>query len=205
MKIFLDIGAWNGDTAKSILSSKYTFDKIYCFEPQLDLCEDIRKIDNPKIVIEEFGLWNKNCRTLVYMYAHKRGRINDGASVYEDKIPVEKKSVEVQMIKASEWFAENINDDDYVVLKINCEGAECDILEDLMDSEEFKKVDALIIDFDVRKIPSQKHREAELTNRLKNYNIPMYIIKVSDQFQFGYKIYVYGLDMMFKGDFLENK
>ena len=205
MRIFLDIGAWNGDTTLLVLKSKHEFDKIYCFEPQLNLCEEIRKIDNPKIVVEEFGLWNKNCKTPVYMYANKRGRKNDGASVYEDKIPVEKKSVEVRMVKASEWFANNINDDDFVVLKMNCEGAECDILDDLMDSGEFSKVDALLVDFDVRKIPSQRHREVELMERLLKCNIPMYICGRNDQFAFRENVWIHGLDMIFKGDLLENK
>jgi hypothetical protein len=41
-----------------------------------------------------------------------------------------------------------------------------------MDSGEFRKVAFAMIDFDVRKIASQKHREAELRNRLEPFKFP---------------------------------
>jgi len=185
MRIFLDIGAWKGDTAESVLSSKHQFDIIYCFEPQLDLCEDIRKIDSPKIKVVEFGLWNKTCTVPIYMDADKRvGRQADGATVYQDKFSSgNMRSVEVNMVKASDWFKENLNADDFIVMKMNCEGAECDILDDLMDSGEFNKVKALMVDFDVRKVPSQQYREQELVERLKNYPIPYYSVDRYDQWR----------------------
>lgn len=181
MRIFLDIGAWKGDTAQSVLSSKHEFDRIYCFEPQAYLCNDIRALNNPKVIDLEFGLWNKTGKTNLYWQADKKGRKTDGATVYKDKFETETKSTEVMMVKASTWFAENIKPDDYVVMKINCEGSECDIIDDLVDSGEFSKVNALMVDFDVRKIPTLVHRENEIREKLKNYNIPMYFVELSDQ------------------------
>jgi FkbM family methyltransferase len=183
MKIFLDIGAWKGDTAESVLSSKHHFDIIYCFEPQLDLCEDIRKLNHPEIKVVEFGLWNQTCTTPIYIDTQKRvGRQSDGATVYQDKFSSgQQKAIEVKMVKASDWFKENLSADDYIVMKMNCEGAECDILDDLMDSGEFNKVKAFMVDFDVRKVPSQQYREQEILDRLKNYSIPYYSVDRYDQ------------------------
>ena len=181
MKIFLDIGAWKGDVAQSVLSSKHDFDRIYCFEPQLDLCEEIRSIDNSKIIVQEFGLWNKSCEVNIYADANKGGRKNDGATVYGDRFTGLKNSIKVKMVKASDWFKNNLETGDYVVMKMNCEGSECDILDDLMDSGEFSKISALMVDFDVRKIPSQKHRESEVVERLKNYKIPVHFVNRYDQ------------------------
>jgi FkbM family methyltransferase len=182
MKIFLDIGAWKGDTAKSVLTSKHDFDKIYCFEPQLDLCDAIRALNNPKITVEEFGLWNKTDIVPLFTDANKKsGRVSHGATVYEDKFSGANRTADVRMMKASDWFCEHLNKEDYTVMKMNCEGAECDILEDLMDSGEFDKVDALMVDYDVRKVPSQKHREGELQKRLDEYRIPVYVVDRYDQ------------------------
>ena len=72
--------------------------------------------------------------------------------------------------KSSKWFKNNINNDDIVLLKINCEGCECDIMDDLIDSEEYSKVFHTLICLDIRKIPSQRHREYELINKLKSIN-----------------------------------
>jgi FkbM family methyltransferase len=178
MKIFLDIGAWKGDTATSVLSSKHAFEKIYCFEPQEGLCP---KID-PNVEVFEFGLWNRNCETDIY-YDSEKPQNNDGESVYVDKFVNSLVKQKARMVRASDWFRDNLKTDDYVVMKLNCEGAECDILEDLMNSGEFDKVNALMVDFDVRKVPSQKHREAEIKELLKNYTIPMYFVGRYDQWK----------------------
>ena len=72
----------------------------------------------------------------------------------------------VELRGAGDWFREHISQDDEVYLKLNCEGSECDILEDLLDSGEIGKVQSILVDFDVRKIPSFAHREADVRERL---------------------------------------
>jgi hypothetical protein len=54
-------------------------------------------------------------------------------------------------------------------------------LDDLIDSGEFNKVKALMVDFDVRKVPSQVHREAEVKKRLDDFDIPKYFVDRYDQ------------------------
>ncbi|MFA4890700.1 MAG: FkbM family methyltransferase [Candidatus Paceibacterota bacterium] len=174
MRIFLDVGAYTGDTAKAVLSSKHYFDKIYCFEPQIELCEMIREINNSKITVCEYGLWNKTCGSRLYWTNRK-----NGATIYKNKFikkaDSEIKSLDGKFVKASDWFRDNLKYDDYVVMKINCEGAECDILDDLFESGEYKKLNALMVDFDVRKIPTETHREQEIREKLKMYKIPSLI------------------------------
>jgi len=178
MRIFLDVGAWKGDTAKSVLSSKHQFDIIYCFEPQVSLC--LKVGDN--VVVLEYGLWNKTCDTEIY-YDSTKPQNNDGSSVYIDKFVVSKSDTKVKMVRATDWFKKNLSILDYVVMKLNCEGAECDIIEDLIDSGEFSKVSALMADFDVRKVPSQKHREAEIKQLLRSYPIPTHFVGYKDQWR----------------------
>ena len=163
MKIFLDVGGHYGQTIRAVLTSEHLFDRIYCFEPQPFLCNIIKKINNPCVVVNEFGLWNKNCSKEIYW----EGRRRIGGSIYLDKFDQEVNSVVCEFKKASDWFKNNINQDDFVVLKLNCEGSECDILEDLLDSKEFGKVDVLMVDFDVRKIPSQVYKEEEIRERIE--------------------------------------
>lgn len=161
MRIFLDVGAYIGEVAKAVLTSKYEFDRIYCFEPQLSMCDIIKKIGEDKIIVNEFGLWNCDCVRILYW----RKRIG-GASIYSDRFCRSHNRIECNFVKASSWFAENIKQDDYVVLKLNCEGSECDILDDLFQSGEYKKINALMVDFDVRKIPSQEYKEKEIRGKL---------------------------------------
>jgi len=167
MKIFLDVGAYMGEVAKAVLTSKHNFDKIYCFEPQLSACNIIREIGSDKITVYDFGLWESDCVKSLFHSGRKK---TDGSSIYFDKFDKTNViSTDCKFVEASSWFRENVKKDDYVVLKLNCEGAECDILDNLFNSGEYKKIDAMMIDFDVRKSPSQKHREEEF--RKKNRKI----------------------------------
>ena len=175
MRIFLDVGAWKGETADAVLHSKHVFDKLYCFEPQLDKCKMIKDRNFDNVEVCDFGLWKETGTSSLFIARH-----SNGASVYPDKFTEPTVSVPVKMVRATDWFKENIRDDDYVVMKINCEGSECDILDDLLDSGEFKKVSALMVDFDVRKIPSEAHREQETKKKLEAYNTPVLSVEKID-------------------------
>ena len=83
-----------------------------------------------------------------------------GASIFKDKIFMSGTNSsltdKVKLVEASEWFSDNINKDDIIFMKLNCEGSECDIIENLLDKNMYDWVDHIFIDFDVLKIPSQK-------------------------------------------------
>lgn len=175
-RIFLDVGAWRGETVKAVLSSNHKFDKIYCFEPQLDKCQMIKNKKYENVEVCEFGLFNETCVKSLFIENN-----SDGASIYPDKVKKLNREIKVPMVKASDWFKDNIKVEDYVVLKMNCEGSECDILDDLIDSGEFNKVSALMVDLDVRKVPSQAYREEEMKEKLKKYDIPILTVEGKDR------------------------
>jgi hypothetical protein len=81
-------------------------------------------------------------------------------------------AVDAEFRDAAVWFREHLSSDDEVVVKVNCEGAECDLLDHLVASGELAKVDELVVHFDVRKVPGQEHREAETRARLDAARIP---------------------------------
>lgn len=167
MKIFLDVGAHVGETLKIALEDKYAFDKLYCFEPVPQCCNILRTYEDKRVVVCEYGLWNENCIKEIY---NPKSR---GASVFKDKKfrhPVAQQNV--KMVRASEWFSQNLKVDDQVYLKLNCEGAECAILDDLIETDQYQKIDVLMVDFDVRKIPSQRHLMPIMKAKLNKLGIP---------------------------------
>jgi FkbM family methyltransferase len=167
-KIFLDVGANTGQSLMAALDRD--FDRIVCFEPAPICWPFLEKLANKRVRIERFGLWNKDEQQTLYEPGAK------GAGMWvKDKRLLTEKPITHQICafrRASDWFKANIKAGETVWLKMNCEGAECDIVDDLLDSGEFEKVTYAMVDFDSRKISALKHREAETRARLAAYPFP---------------------------------
>lgn len=171
MKIFLDVGSNIGQTIESLFEQshgfggafcKYEFDRIYSFEPVSELHQNLAaKFVDPRIVLLPMGLWKETCDKPLFSPG------SEGGSIFADKRNVDSGfSAMCSFVRASDWFRDNLGDADEVYVKLNVEGSEVDIIEDLLASGEFRKIKSLGVTFDVRKIPSQSHREAEVRRRL---------------------------------------
>lgn len=180
MKVFIDVGSNKGQTVSAILEPsygvdrifcKYGFDRIYCFEPVAELHQDLtKKYSDPRISFFALGLWKETCEKPIFSPGTQSG------SIFADKINVDpQQSTPCKFIRASDWFHDHLTDADEVYVKLNCEGCEVDIIEDLLDSNEYRKITSLGVAFDVRKIPSQRHREKEIKIRLKECGYENYI------------------------------
>jgi FkbM family methyltransferase len=172
MKVFIDVGSNQGQTISSILEPmhgfnrvfcKYGFDRIYGFEPVPELHRILtEKFRHPRFTFYGAGLWKETCEKPIY------GPGTQSGSIFSDKINVDPShSVVCKFLRASDWFRDHLSKTDQVYVKLNCEGSEVDIIEDLLDSNEYGKIASLAVAFDVRKIPSQRHREETIKQRLQ--------------------------------------
>lgn len=169
-RVFLDVGSNIGQTIELLLQPRFRVDFIVGFEPSPICCETLRrKFKSTKNVeIIEAGLWSETCE----MDLHNEG--SQGASVhldYKTTCNPEPRVTKCNFIKASDWFEDYVSEDDEVFLKLNCEGGECCIVMDLLDSGQYRKVKSTLIDFDVRKSPSAKSQENKLRERIKKMGI----------------------------------
>jgi FkbM family methyltransferase len=168
-KIFLDVGAFNGETIRMALNPIYSFDYIHGFEPSPKRYSRLRKIKSSRVYIYNFGLSDKTYKTTLY------GVNTIGASVYPEKrfkgLNDKRMKCEISLNSASLWISQNTQLDDQIYLKLNCEGAEVDILQDLIDTKLIHRVKTIYVDFDIRKVKDQEHRQDLLESQLKNLNI----------------------------------
>ena len=171
MKVFLDVGAHEGSSLNAVRDPKYGFDRIYCFEPASGCWPALESVADSRVTVCRFGLWNTTREHPLYEPGSR------GASVFADKFKERPTDEMAQFVRASDWFRENLAEGDEIYLKLNCEGAECDIAEDLLDSGELARVRSVMIDPDVRKIPSQEHRERELGERLRGAGLTNYFME----------------------------
>ena len=146
-KIFLDIGAYHGETL-SFIKKTNEFDEIHSFEICTENCEKyLNKFKSDNIFIHNFGLLDKNDNITLYNPG------SDGASIYKEKSSSRgfTNNKIYNVIKASDWFKENINANDIVIVKINCEGSETRIITNLIESGEYDKITLVFIWLDILK------------------------------------------------------
>jgi len=161
VRVFLDVGAHEGQTLEAVVGR---FDMIYAFEPMPLQYEILvgRFGEDPNIMLCNYGLAAKTGSR--YLYGNNEAM---DSSFYSDKVGVDESVATLCLFqRASTWFETYIETEDDVVMKLNCEGAEVEIMNDLLDSGEIVKVGHVMIDFDVRKVPSQQASEKELMMRM---------------------------------------
>jgi FkbM family methyltransferase len=171
VKVFLDVGAHEGETLNAVRDPKYGFDRIYCFEPAPGCWAALERVRDSRVRVCRYGLWKETTTHALYDV----GSI--GASMFADKFGDERRQQAAAFVRATDWVREHLGSVDDVYLKLNCEGAECDIVEDLLDSGEFTRIRSAMIDPDVRKIPSLAHRERELRDRLAQAGLTNYVME----------------------------
>jgi FkbM family methyltransferase len=171
VKVFLDVGAHEGSSLHAVRDPKYGFDRIYCFEPASSCWPALEAVADARVEVCRFGLWNRTCEQNLYDPGSR------GASVFADKFRTKPTEEVCRFVRATDWFRENLDARDEIFLKLNCEGAECDIVEDLLETGELGRVRSVMIDPDVRKIPSVAHRETELRERLVSAALTNYVLE----------------------------
>ncbi len=166
-RVFLDVGAHYGESAEVALDPGWGFARVHCFEPAAGCRRILARYRDPRLRVEPFGLSNRTGPATLF------GAGLLGASVYADKRQpgVAVREEPVHLVRASDWLAAGTAPDDEVYLKLNCEGSECDVLEDLLDTGLVARVRALYVDFDVRKVPSQAYRQAGVERRLREWGV----------------------------------
>jgi FkbM family methyltransferase len=162
-RILLDVGAHYGETLDVALNPRWCFTRVVCFEPSGSSMRVLGAFRDARLQIVSAGLSNVTRSTALF------GAGTLGASIYADK-PLDARAQEavetIDLLRASDWIRTYTAPGDAVYLKLNCEGSECDVLEDLLGSDMRTRIAAVYVDFDVRKIPSQAHREGHVREAL---------------------------------------
>jgi hypothetical protein len=148
-RIFLDVGANTGQSLKVAMRPEFAFDWIVCFEPAPQCWPHLLAASDNRVAP-----------------LYEPGR--KGASMWAKEYARSSISEVCEFERASDWFREEIRPDDRVWLKLNAEGAECAILEDLLSSGEFAKVTHALIGWHGKKIPEVAERERALRDHLND-------------------------------------
>lgn len=159
--IFLDVGANEGQTLEELTeldgdrNPRYPFTAIHSFEPMPDQFSELRARFGhlPHVHLHPFGLHDHTAVENLY----GTNELTE-ASIWAGKNDVDPAYVtRCLFFSASEFLA--TLPDDVIVVKLNCEGAEIPIVADLAWSGQINRIAALMIDWDIRKVPEERDRE----------------------------------------------
>jgi FkbM family methyltransferase len=160
MRIFLDVGAHTGQTL--LAAQRWPFDRIVCFEPVAANIALLRELADRRTTIEPYGLWNKTATAPIFDPG------SQGGSLW--KRPKRPHGHEMcQFVRAADWLDLSVNDGDQVWMKLNAEGAELDIITDMLDSGAVARLTHLLVMWDASKIPQIRDRLEAVQARLAEY------------------------------------
>jgi FkbM family methyltransferase len=156
MKYFVDLGAADGDTVcrfidgNMIQRNDLAEFEIYAFEPLPRFCEILatKFTDNPKVHTLDIAAWTEEGEaefTLDIDHSATLCKDNYLWSEYkkDDRI------IKVKTINFSDWIY-RLPDKEYVIIKVDIEGAEFDLLEKMIADGTDKMVDEFLIEFHQR-------------------------------------------------------
>lgn len=170
MRVFVDVGGHYGETLAVALDPTWGFDRIFVLEPASACQPLLRKFRDRRLDVQPIGLGASTQTVSLY------GAGLLGGSIFpakRQKASTESIATEqIQLIRASEWLEANIPSGAELFMKFNCEGAECDILDELLSAGLGSRLTSLYIDFDIRKVDGMSHRQKEVEARLVGEGIP---------------------------------
>jgi len=151
MKILIDCGASNGSAIRELTDIYGIFDRIYEIEPNPENARQI-DTDNSKIIKLEAAISTTYGNVKLYLSEQY-----DGSTLYPEKqsgLISADRFVQVEAIDFSDWLARNVNRDDYVVCKMDVEGAEFDVLEHLLKTRQMGLIDILLVEWHTSRFPN---------------------------------------------------
>jgi len=131
-KYFIDCGAHCGE---SILAAKQRFGDdiiIISFEPTPGLAKQLQEIhkDNPTVNIQNSAVWVNN----EIKNFHLSEKYTDGSSLLNSLNDLrEDHSIKIPCFDLSSWLKDTFSKDDYLILKLDIEGAEYEVLNKMIE------------------------------------------------------------------------
>lgn len=166
-KIFIDIGAYDGVSAKFIreVHPQGKEFEIYSFECDQRNISTLKSLKHLNINLIEKAAWIYS-GTVKYYYGK-----DDGGSMYSTKKTGNinpEKFYGVPCIDIAEFIKSNFNKGDYIIMKMNCEGAEYNIIPHLLNNNLIDWIDKWYVQWHYHKIGMSKEEHDKTLSIIPN-------------------------------------
>jgi FkbM family methyltransferase len=172
-KIFIDGGARIGEAIEVLLETReeLTGCDVYLFECNINHIQTLIDISNNNkkynFIVKNEAIWVDDVYKDFYISVDRWGDL--GCTLLPEKTEkLDKENpINVKCIDFAR-FLNSFSDNDYIVLKLDIEGAEYDVLNHLIKTNTITKINELYVEFhDI----FFNRNSADIKNKLSNYNI----------------------------------
>lgn len=171
MKIFIDLGAFDGDTIKLAMKKYKRLDKLYAFEP---LKKNFDKLKNNLDRVSNIVLINAAADTFTGEAKLYCTKDDYGGSLCEDKEGCFKDKFElVRTIDFSRFLIDNFTFKDSIILKMDIEGKEYDIIRKMIEDNSIKFIREIYCEWHshMLEMSLEAHRDYISQLRRMGYNL----------------------------------
>jgi len=160
-KIYIDCGAWTGDSVVEFKKHHNDYD-IYAFECHPSHKNELTKLSKKQnFTFINKAVWVNN--GVVSLYIGTKDRTAASTLRKSKKKKIDKSNpVSVECIDFSEWVRKNFDKKQYIICKMNIEGAEYNILEKMLSDGTLEYINKLFVSWHyskIEKVGIKKHNK----------------------------------------------
>jgi FkbM family methyltransferase len=163
--LLIDIGAHTGEALEEALRPIYKIDKVYAIEPSQFGLTNLAKFKDERIKI--FPLAVSNYKGISKLFA--AGSV--GGGLFADKKRHWNKVEKVEVLEFSDWATSNLNSSDNIYVKINVEGSEFFILQEIFKIHDLFNFKSILLSIDIYKVPSLQNFIDDLNKLILDFPI----------------------------------
>lgn len=166
--IFIDCGGYDGCSATKFILNNPHFTSV-TFEPNPELWSYYEKVPTFLIKKGVAGKTEKREFTIDEIDGDGSSFVSGKQIDYKKTVPNDKfKKISIECIDIAELIS-GLNDADKIILKLDVEGAEYEILNQLLATNQIKKIDKIYIEWHWHKIGMSYEDHIDLFNRIKKH------------------------------------
>lgn len=169
--VFLDVGAHQGQSAEVALGNLFRFDSVISFEPDPACAQAIRtkfrsQVDAGRLKVVEGALGGRAETRVLH-------GSNDGGGASMLDAAAGSVSVACRVYDVAEFLDELVRERVAIFMKLNCEGAEVEILDRLCDARAASSIRGIMADFDIVKYRGGYFEKKRVLARCKAAGLPV--------------------------------
>lgn len=172
-KIYIDLGAYDGDTVIEFLERKDAAEfEIYAFEPNPDMFRKLVKFDKGNVYISDEAAWIKEEKRELAVDVTSDSPMGSSLMSGKREIWQTMPHIQVQCFDFSEWIKQFAGQ--YVIVKMDVEGAEFPILEKMIEDGTITIPNELRVEFHQGKVePYTTEYKDNLVERIQSLGVEL--------------------------------